>query len=281
VAIVIFGVLASQTAVLAQGVNRSVSSGMFGPRTLGSGITPGTRSFGREAFSSGSTMTGPRTGVGPMRSVSPAFDQRPGQFVGADSRDVREVMDALGFDRNVDRGSSSGPSQRGRNRPGGANRRGSDGRSGGDRENVRSSVHVAFDYPRTMSGQVGAALARRLERSVRIRTLSAMEVRVRDGTATLRGVVATQHDRDLAERLARLEAGIWHVNNELVVAQGPGELGPFVPEEPAAGDAPAADRQAEPTESATGEPAADISRELVVPPNLTLQPAGRGSSGSE
>jgi len=46
---------------------------------------------------------------------------------------------------------------------------------------------------------------------------SSIRVIVRNETAILRGEVATPHDRELAENLARFEPGIWDVKNELVV----------------------------------------------------------------
>jgi osmotically-inducible protein OsmY len=39
-----------------------------------------------------------------------------------------------------------------------------------------------------------------------------------DGTAVLRGVVATPHDRELAEQWMLLEPGVRAVRNELTVA---------------------------------------------------------------
>jgi hypothetical protein len=46
---------------------------------------------------------------------------------------------------------------------------------------------------------------------------SSIRVFVQNETAILRGEVATPHDRELAENLARFEPGIWDVKNEIVV----------------------------------------------------------------
>jgi hypothetical protein len=56
-----------------------------------------------------------------------------------------------------------------------------------------------------------------LQRTRRISRQSSIRVIVQDDTAILRGEVATVHERELAENLARLEPGIWGVKNELVV----------------------------------------------------------------
>ena len=93
------------------------------------------------------------------------------------------------------------------------------------------------DYTRTTLESISTTLAARFENSQRIRTLSAVQMHLGCGTATLRGVVATDHDRALAERLTRLEAGIFRVKNELTVAT-PAVAKPPEPR-PVAGDNPA------------------------------------------
>ena len=45
-----------------------------------------------------------------------------------------------------------------------------------------------------------------------------MEVTIEGATAILRGVVATEHDRVLAERVAKLEPGVRQVENLLTLA---------------------------------------------------------------
>ena len=71
-------------------------------------------------------------------------------------------------------------------------------------------------------------MEQRLEKSSWIQTRSPMEVSIEKGVATLRGVVATEDDRRLAERLARLEPRIRRIDNQLTVA-GPGESAPGSP----------------------------------------------------
>jgi osmotically-inducible protein OsmY len=62
-------------------------------------------------------------------------------------------------------------------------------------------------------------IATLLERTVQIKKLSPIRVEVRGETAILRGRVATQEDRQLAENLVRLEPGIWDVKNELTAIE--------------------------------------------------------------
>ena len=78
-------------------------------------------------------------------------------------------------------------------------------------------MRVGFRAQPAIRPTTAAALATRLERSRWIQSQSPIEVEIESGTAILRGVVATEHDRALAERAALLEAGIWTVKNELVV----------------------------------------------------------------
>ncbi|MHB8897703.1 MAG: BON domain-containing protein [Thermoguttaceae bacterium] len=148
-------------------------------------------------------------------------DNRQGAFVGADAADTGFVgaasSDASGGSRNsrsMRRG--GGGSSRGN-----ANQRG--GR-GGQEDEIRSVLQLGFIPPNPASvmpsrapAAVASELAGRMERSTRIQKLSPLQVSIAQGTATLRGSVATEHDRLLAERLVLLEPGIGKVENLLQV----------------------------------------------------------------
>ena len=133
---------------------------------------------------------------------------------------------------------------------------------------IRTSLRVAFGYTRTTPEKIRTTLAGRLQKSQRIRTLSAVQVHLENGTATLRGVVATDHDRALAERLTRLEAGIWRVKNELTVAPPaaaePPEKGSVVGDTPADKPVPDAPRDA-------AAPVLSPSEQLPPPEPLRLE----------
>jgi hypothetical protein len=66
---------------------------------------------------------------------------------------------------------------------------------------------------------LAAAVADELRRSTQIRKLSPIGVTLDGEKAILRGQVASEHDRQLAELLVRFEPGIWQVQNELTVVE--------------------------------------------------------------
>jgi hypothetical protein len=76
--------------------------------------------------------------------------------------------------------------------------------------------------------QVSNTLSARLSQSQRIGALSPVQVLLQGQTATLRGAVATDYDRALAQQVMLLEPGVSQVKNELVVAAAPAgpELSP-------------------------------------------------------
>ncbi len=86
---------------------------------------------------------------------------------------------------------------------------------------IRISLNVSFDYRKVSSVLAGTNLAARLTRLPGLRPISGLEIAVSNGKATMRGEVATSHERTLIERLARLEPGVWAVDNRLVVAGSP------------------------------------------------------------
>ncbi len=152
-------------------------------------------------------------------------DNRQNAFVGADSRDA-------GFVGAV---SADGGSQTSRSssirRGGGGTNTANVNRSGGrgrQQDEVRVVLQLGFTPPTAgtiapsrASSAVASRLAERMQNSTWIQNRTPLEVSVDQGTATLRGVVATEHDRLLAERLAMLEGGIWKVENQLKVASSP------------------------------------------------------------
>lgn len=251
VIVVVLGLLCSQTAVFGQVNRSSSSSGLFGDRTVGGGTSELNRSFGGSGAAGGLSSTS-AANVGQVDS-SDRFvrgSRRPGQFVGTDRNEAQTFTGTSQAGGNVSAGSSSGLSAGGIGGARGGNRSGGAGRNQRARTDVRISLRVAFDYPKATSSQISATLVRRLTNLQQIRTLSGVEILVNDGTAVLRGVVATEHERALSERLVLLEAGVWDVKNELVVAQvpvglklslpaEPAEQTPAVAEEPAAAEKPA------------------------------------------
>lgn len=234
--------LAQQTGRSSTGrssTSRSATAGSTGSRSFGSGVTAGTRTSIGGANRTGGTGSSGNFGVGSAGTVDSSdrfvrTSRQSGAFVGTDSTDTRA------FVGSVTAGSATSASSRNIRRGGGgsanANRGGGRGR-GRQSEEIRITLDVGFALPpgKTAQGAADRAAARlvgRMERSTWIQKRSPLEVTLDQGIATLRGTVATEHDRVLAEQLALLEPAIASVRNELVVrpldpaAPGPAPLPP-------------------------------------------------------
>jgi hypothetical protein len=74
-----------------------------------------------------------------------------------------------------------------------------------------------FEYSKPSTVNLSSLLTKRLQKLPGFRSASPLEASFQGDTLVLKGVVATAHARDLAERLARLEPGIDQVQNDLVV----------------------------------------------------------------
>jgi len=93
-------------------------------------------------------------------------------------------------------------------------------------------LSIGFDVTRPTEEVIAENLARLLAASPGFPSTSRIEVSVEDATATLRGEVASERDRTLAERLILFEPGIDSVRNELKVKRPssiPGEYLPSLP----------------------------------------------------
>jgi hypothetical protein len=214
-------------------------------RTVGGGITAGTRTAisgsdvqgSTTQMDAGSGTDAPR-GTGQVSTTDRFIRENrgAGAFVGATAADVQDFVGAVqgGTGSNF-RIQNLGS---GMQRPGGVNQPGGGGR-GRRATTIRTTLRVAFNHPMLAAGDVSTALSDRLTRLGKIRSSAGLTVEVREGTATLRGVVATRHDREMAEQLARLEAGVWSVKNELTIAQISVETGPAMPAAPGPATPPA------------------------------------------
>lgn len=101
---------------------------------------------------------------------------------------------------------------------------------------VPTRLVLGFDRPAVSAPEFSSKLTARLEKVSRIQFRTAPQVLVENGTAILRGSVATEHDRVLAEQLVRLEAGISGVKNELTLPSAPAS--PSAPEKPSSAARP-------------------------------------------
>jgi osmotically-inducible protein OsmY len=252
----------------------SNSSGMFGNQTRSSSFN---QAFGTGTGGSDIANLGGRTldmqSVGRTLFPTDRFrvgSRQPEQFVGTDLQDPSRFVGAPTTGQQLNQ-MSVRRTARGVTQPG---RMGA--RAGRNQIEIRTRANVAFRYSSPSAAQISEALAKQFARMGQIQARSPVEILVDGRTATLRGVVASRYDRLLAERLVRLEAGIWQVKNELVVAQLPAE--PYGPAEP--DNAAAAAEAAGPAASAVpAEPPAGRD-EVTAPPGpvpaLAPAPSPRG-----
>ena len=106
------------------------------------------------------------------------------------------------------------------------------GAAGRGQTELRARIRLGFQRPQPTTEAVRRSLADRVIRLGQIQTRSPLDVSVQGATATLRGSVATDRDRILAEQMVRLEPGVWKVQNELVVASVPAPASVPVPDDP-------------------------------------------------
>lgn len=185
----------------------------------------GTASRGSSALGAGgfnaATSGMPSLGNAAQVSSGDRFvrdSRQAGAFVGADSADTREFVGQVGAGAaGQSRNAMQGRGRSTRRSTANANR----GRNAGRSAEIRSAVTVGFRHQAPAEAELSAALLARLQRADRIKSLVPLEISIGNGTATLRGAVATSYDRALAEQLVRLEPGIRQVQNELTVTAAP------------------------------------------------------------
>ena len=229
------------------------SSGTFGNRSMGSSLTPGNRSFtgGSSGMGTGMGNSGTpgagNTTVGQTQNATQFMNNAYRQgFVGASSNNMANILGGVTASQNnrtqnsrlgtMGLGSSYGMQGLGRmgmNQFG--NNRLGQGLLGNNMMNMMGgaastqpplALQAAFDYPKPPSDKLTTALTRRLVQTKGLHMQSPVTVLAQNGTVTLRGTVASEHARAVAERLVRLEPGVWKVNNELQVAGAPADSTP-------------------------------------------------------
>lgn len=85
----------------------------------------------------------------------------------------------------------------------------------GSRDAGRAAKMAGYSSTLPAMDPFSARIASMLQHTVQIKKRTPIRVDVVGETAVLRGRVATQQDRDLAENLVRLEPGVWDVKNLL------------------------------------------------------------------
>lgn len=201
------------------GAGSGLGSGMGSG--LGSGMTSGYSS----GFGSGSGGVSRVTPIGSIPTVSQRYiNRQSSQFVGGDSKDTHSGM--LGGLTNA---SSSGYSSYGSTGYGSSGYGGSTARPGSYRRSSSSGTYgsssnggqvtlgldMGDELTRPANPRLSSLVAERLTKAMRLPAGAPVELSVRGDTVVLRGLVATPHDRALAEQLILLEPGVARVANEL------------------------------------------------------------------
>jgi hypothetical protein len=85
---------------------------------------------------------------------------------------------------------------------------------------IRVQLRPAFDFPPAVPLQANAPMQLRLSKEMAVVGVGSPQIEMVGRTAVIRGVVATERDRELIARLALLEPGVSQVEN-LVKIQAP------------------------------------------------------------
>lgn len=206
--------------------NLGSQTGAFGSRTFGGGVSG---SAGRDQ---GLSQSGQVTAEG-------AIQRQEGGFVGASSSNMTDIRSSqatglggiggvgqagLGFGGLGGFGTGFGNT---------FGRTGFGGATGGQqnaqnlnnqsqtRGNLRIPLRLGFARPRSVATASAASLrlAERLKKIRQVEAVGEIAVSAVGRTVVLRGTVATEQARSLAERVALLEPGVSEVRNELTVAE--------------------------------------------------------------
>lgn len=220
------------------------SSGTFGNRTLGGGISqpnsfgagsPGsstgftnggslgaTSAFGQSSsMGGGSTTQGMQAGqVNSGARYLP--ENRQGAFVGADRGDASNpfsqqagMMNQANTQQNAFFNQLNQQMRRNQQMQQQMQRQ-SQQQNGKNNKQVRVSMKIGFTNPAPVSNVVTQQMSTRLTKLPGLKA-GPIAVSMDAGTAVLSGRVATEYDRELAEGLALMEPGVGAVRNELIV----------------------------------------------------------------
>lgn len=238
---------------LAQANRGSTTSGAFGQTTLGatSGASPqGLGSGMTQGMSSGSTQSGSgannsgtggssgQFGVAAGTNMQNLQAGGQGGFVGQSSGTSAQnfLSSGRGGPGNQNFNALSQLATKSRQNTFNRQQAQKAGRTGAQAQSqFRVPLKIGF-VPRPPEGRtIGPIITGRLKKVPGMSQLGKIEASLEgDRTVVLRGTVATEADRQLAEGLARLEPEALAVRNELVVGSVPETTGEALPPPPAA-----------------------------------------------
>ena len=203
---------AQQSGSAFSGVN--TSNGLFGSRSLGQGISGGGGTeFGGTP---GNLVEQAQAGAGQVQGGErfTREGRNAGAFVGADSADAANFFgQTQGFGGTGLEQFLSRAAQRDFQNQGNA--------AGSPRAPLRPALFLGFKAPTVPPAVFNARMAERLTRLPNLEILDGLTIALEDRTATLRGRVATAHDRELIAQLMLLEPGVSSIRNELLVGAPP------------------------------------------------------------
>lgn len=206
-----------------QAFAQTTSSGLFGSRTSGgstatsSGGASGGTSGGTAGAASGGTQAAPNVASGAQNVASAAVQtvQTKGAFVGADSQDTTNARSL-----QAAAGQSGGTNANGMNQLQNMFSQSlqqlNQQSQKASRPKIRVPLKMGFP-PQPASANYVQHFANHLTKLPGIRFVGPAEVTMEGRLAVLRGTVATEDDRRLAEALAMMEPEVLAVRNELKV----------------------------------------------------------------
>ncbi len=217
----------------------NTSSGLFGSRTIGGNLQPGSNSLfggGTRGSSVGGSATTQQvqagTVTGSERFINANRDATQ-SFVGVDTSEVRNIGGVGAGAANQGLGNAFNQFRQFdqfRQQFNNFNNAGQNART-----QVRVGLTLGFEPPVATTTPFSGEVAQRLTRLPGVNLVGTPQVTFEGRTAVIRGAVASARDREMVSRLVLLEPGISAVRNEMTIASGSADPGsrPNLP--PAAG----------------------------------------------
>lgn len=214
--IALAGLIARAPTCLAQSSQNSNNSSQFGSKSSS------------QSSKSNSSLSGNLTNSASqaMNDTSLLRSSRSSKnFVGANQDFTRDFLSADDSPDQSNRGGQSRATNRSRANQTGSNRNSSNGnRNNSRRGNSRGGQSGAEFMPTYTLGfehvvpeRLDAQLTARIQQVKHLALPAPIQLEYQAGVATLRGTVASEHDRLLAAQLLALEPGVRRVDNQLKV----------------------------------------------------------------
>lgn len=192
--------------------------GAFG-NPVGAGQSRGGAGFGTSAFGQPGAGFGGGGGTGIGGLGQQAFGNNQfGAGAGADAFLGNDGQQMQNFFRALNRGRQRSATQNfAIENLNELRNQGGDGNSSDTRPPVRVQLRPAFETPLGTIGRIQSELETRLIANAAELGISDVKVTMEGRILTLEGTVATEHQRNLAEKVISLEPGVSGVDNRLTV----------------------------------------------------------------